>query len=161
MARDEVQPAIALNDRAVLIANRHVTIQDREAGHIAEEHDDVWFDDAELLQQVRSAMRDVRGGWCARRPAIFHDAGEVHRTFSDADLLNRRAEPLSRTADERPSRLGFVPPRRFTDEHRVCIGISVTGDRFPHRMFPTLPAHGDLARAIRSKRRASTLGQRS
>jgi len=146
VARDEVEPAIALNDRAVLIANRHVTIQDSEAGHTTEEDDDVWFDDAELLQHVRSAMRDVRREWLACRPAIFHDAGEVHRTFIEPDIPNRRTEPLSRSANERSSRLGLVTSRCFTDEHHVCIGISFTGDRLPHRIFPTKPAHRDLAR---------------
>lgn len=129
----------------MLIANRHVAIQNRETGDTTEEDDDVWFDDAELLQQVRLAMRDVRREWFPRRPAIFHDAGEVHRPFVEPDIPNRRTKPLSRSANERSSCLRLVTSRRFTDEHHVCIGMSFTGDRLPHRIVPTKPAPRDLA----------------
>ena len=131
-----------LVEASAQLGHAELGLQDELRGEVAQAHDHVGPDAADLLAQKRRAGLDLLGfgvavaGWAA-----LHHIGDVDVLAAQTRLGEQRVELLARCADERLALQVFVAPRALAHEHHARVRIAHTEDQVGAR----LPQRAQLA----------------
>src|SRR5215207_3289479 len=140
VVRDDERNAVVAMHRAAELPDGERRLEERLCRERAERDDDLWTNDLELTDQVRTACLDFLG---TRVPVpwrpMLQDVANEHVLAAQVNGGENLRQELTGRANEREPRLVLVFAWRLADAHQLCRRTALAGHRLRRGLVQRAP----------------------